>query len=232
MLPAEKEMLAEHLNARKEEGVRMNVNFLGEALLGEEEAERRLKSYLQALQMKETEVISVKISTIYSQIKPLARTHAVAVLSDRMELLYRASAKAKFERNDGSIVPKFVYLDMEEYRDIGITAEVFMKTLDRKGLENVSAGIALQAYIPDSYLVQQQITTWAEERVAAGGAPVTIRVVKGANMEMERMESSLHGLEQPPYQTKIENRCQLQTNATIRNDAKSFASGSHRHCLS
>ncbi|VAX40201.1 Proline dehydrogenase / Delta-1-pyrroline-5-carboxylate dehydrogenase, partial [hydrothermal vent metagenome] len=204
VLPAEKEMLAEHLNARRDEGVRMNVNFLGEALLGEEEAEQRLKSYLQALQMDETEVISVKISTIYSQITPLSRANAVAVLSDRMELLYRASAKAKFERNDGSIVPKFVYLDMEEYRDIGTTAEVFMKTLDRAGLENVSAGIALQAYIPDSYLVQQEITAWAKERVTRGGASVTIRVVKGANMEMERMESSIHGLEQPPYQKKIE----------------------------
>src|SRR5882757_10222944 len=46
VLPAEPEMLAGYLRARQSEGLRMNVNFLGEALLGEEEARRRLKGYL------------------------------------------------------------------------------------------------------------------------------------------------------------------------------------------
>ncbi len=64
ILPAERELLAKHLTRRTEEGVRMNVNILGEALLGEGEAERRLKRYLDALQRPEIEVISVKISTI------------------------------------------------------------------------------------------------------------------------------------------------------------------------
>ena len=129
----------------------MNVNYLGEALLGEEEAQERLQSYLQALQLPEIEVISVKISTIYSQISGLAWNETVAVLCDRLELLYRAAAKERFRRHDGTEVPKFVYLDMEEYRDLRITAEVFMRTLDRKGLEQVNAGIALQAYVPDSF---------------------------------------------------------------------------------
>ena len=66
ILPAERELLAEHLRARWEEGVRMNVNFLGEALLGEEDAQRRLQGYLAAVQQPEIEVISVKISTIWA----------------------------------------------------------------------------------------------------------------------------------------------------------------------
>src|SRR6187431_1341611 len=96
ILPAEREHLAEHLRARWEEGVRMNVNYLGEALLGEEDARRRLQGYLTALQQPEIEVISVKISTIYSQISPIAREHTIDVLCDRMELLFRAAAKSKF----------------------------------------------------------------------------------------------------------------------------------------
>ena len=200
VLPAEKEMLAEHLDARRDEGVRMNVNVLGEALLGEEEAQRRLKGYLQALQWPQIEVVSVKISTIYSQISTLAREHTIGVLCDRMELLYRAAAKSTFERADGTVVPKFVYLDMEEYRDMWLTAEVFMRTLDRPGMENVGAGIALQAYVPDSFLVQQRINKWARGRAT----PITIRVVKGANMEMERVEASLFGWPQAPYRSKID----------------------------
>jgi RHH-type proline utilization regulon transcriptional repressor/proline dehydrogenase/delta 1-pyrroline-5-carboxylate dehydrogenase len=182
----------------------MNVNYLGEALLGEKEAQRRLQGYLAALQQPEIEVISVKISTIYSQISPLARQHTLGVLCDRLELLFRAAAKARFERRDGTTVPKFVYLDMEEYRDKDLTAEAFMRTLDRPGLEHAQAGIALQAYIPDSYGTQQRINDWARKRVAASGSPVTIRLVKGANMEAERVEASLRGWPQAPYKTKRE----------------------------
>src|SRR5262245_15422940 len=123
ILPAERDLLAEHLQARRDEGLRMNVNFLGEALLGEADAQRRLQSYLAALQQREIDVISVKISTISSQISPLAREHTIEILCDRLELLFRAAAKARFTRSDGTVVPKFVYLDMEEYRDKEITAE-------------------------------------------------------------------------------------------------------------
>src|SRR5437867_63354 len=128
ILPAETEMLTRHLSERREEGVRMNVNYLGEAILGEQEARRRLEAYLQALQLAEIEVVSVKISTLDSQISALAREHTVAVLCDRLELLYRAAAHATFKRADGTTVPRFVYLDMEEYRDMSITAEALMRT--------------------------------------------------------------------------------------------------------
>jgi RHH-type proline utilization regulon transcriptional repressor/proline dehydrogenase/delta 1-pyrroline-5-carboxylate dehydrogenase len=204
ILPAEREHLRAHLNARRNEGVRMNVNYLGEAILGEEEAHRRLTRYLQALQYPEIEVMSVKISTIYSQINPIARLSTIRIISDRMELLYRAAAKSTFTRADGTEVPRFVYLDMEEYRDLSLTAEVFMQTLDRPGMENMTAGIVLQAYIPDSFPWQQQVTEWAKARVARGGAPITLRIVKGANMEMERVEASHHGWPQTPFKTKLE----------------------------
>ncbi len=204
ILPAERELLREHLVARRQEGVRMNVNLLGESLLGEEEAERRLQAYLMALQMPEIECVSIKISTLYSQISPLARRSTVKTVSDRLELLYRAAARNHFKKLDGTQVSKFVYLDMEEYRDMSLTSQVFMQTLDRPGMEQVRAGIALQAYIPDSFLIQQDITQWARHRIAQGGAPVTIRIVKGANMEMERVEASLRGWPQAPYKSKID----------------------------
>jgi RHH-type transcriptional regulator, proline utilization regulon repressor / proline dehydrogenase / delta 1-pyrroline-5-carboxylate dehydrogenase len=204
ILPAETDMLCHHLRARRTEGLRMNVNFLGEAILGEKESRRRLDNYLAALQLPEIECVSVKISTLYSQISTIARKATIRVLSDRLELLYRAAGKEAFRRADGTEVPKFVYLDMEEYRDMALTSQVFMQTLDRHGLEQTHAGIALQAYIPDSFLVQQEITEWAKQRVARGGAPITIRIVKGANMEMERVEASIRGWPQSPYKNKLE----------------------------
>jgi RHH-type proline utilization regulon transcriptional repressor/proline dehydrogenase/delta 1-pyrroline-5-carboxylate dehydrogenase len=204
ILPGEMELLTRHLGERRTEGVRMNVNFLGEAILSEPEAERRLQQYLQGLQWPEVEVVSIKISTLYSQISPLAREHTVAVLCDRLERLFRTADRARFTRPDGTVVPKFVYLDMEEYRDKELTAEAFMRTLDRDGLAHVRAGIALQSYIPDSYRTLRQLQDWARRRVAGGGGRITIRLVKGANMESERAESSARGWPQAPYRSKQE----------------------------
>src|SRR5512137_708984 len=167
ILPGEKEMLACHLAERTREGLRMNVNFLGEAILSEPEAERRLQQYLQGLQWPEIEVVSIKISTVYSQISPIAREHTVTVLCDRLERLFRTADRARFTRPDGTVVPKFVYLDMEEYRDKELTAAAFMRTLDRDGLRHVRAGIALQSYIPDSFRTLVEIQEWARRRVVA-----------------------------------------------------------------
>src|SRR6185369_1595043 len=114
ILPAEPGLLAEHLRARENAGVRMNLNLLGETVLGEEEAAHRLQKCLEALQLPEVEVISVKISTLYSQISALAREHTIRVLCDRLEPLFRTAANLRFSRRDGSEVPKFVYLDIEE----------------------------------------------------------------------------------------------------------------------
>ncbi len=203
ILPAEESVLNEHLAARRASGLRMNVNLLGEAMLGEGEAERRLDSYLAALQNPEIESISVKVSTIYSQLSSIAFENTIEVLCDRLELLYREASRMRYQRADGTEVAKFVYLDMEEYKDLEMTAVSFMRTLTRPGLEQARGGIALQAYIPDSFIWQQHINQWARQRVAAGGTPITVRIVKGANMEAERVEASARGWPQAPYKDKL-----------------------------
>lgn len=79
-----------------------------------------------------------------------------------------------------------------------------MTTLDRAGLESVEAGIVLQAYIPDSFEWQQRINEWARRRRERGGGSITLRIVKGANMEMERHEASVRGWPQAPWTRKVE----------------------------
>jgi RHH-type proline utilization regulon transcriptional repressor/proline dehydrogenase/delta 1-pyrroline-5-carboxylate dehydrogenase len=204
ILPGEKEKLARHLADRTREGVRMNVNFLGESILSEAESERRRQQYLTGLQWPEIEVVSIKISTVYSQISPLAREHTVTVLCDRLEKLFLAADRAAFKRTNGETVAKFVYLDMEEYRDKDLTAEAFIRTLDRPALRHIKAGIALQGYIPDSFRTLQEIQAWARRRVEDGGGRITVRLVKGANLENERAEASLRGWPLAPYKTKTE----------------------------
>ncbi len=207
ILPAEPELLQEHLRNRQSQGVQMNVNLLGEALLGEEETRRRMQDFCDALRMPDVRCLSVKITTLYSQVSPLARRHTIGVVSDRLETLYR-TANREVDAETG--LGKFVYLDMEEYRDLHLTAEAIVETLDRPGLDQTRAGIALQAYVPDSYQVMGQLIDWSRKRVAGGGTPLTIRLVKGANMEMERVEASIGGHRQAPF------LCKLHTDANYK----------------
>ncbi len=204
VIPGEKEVLYPHLNKRRDQGVRMNLNHLGEAVLGEGESMRRLLTYIKDMEDPEIEYISVKISTIFSQISSLAFENTVSVLVDRLSQLYRSAQKHRFVRKDGSSVPKFVNLDMEEYRDLEITLAAFMRTLDQAEFKDYAAGIVLQAYLPDSYAKQVELTQWAKKRVAEGGAPIKIRIVKGANMEMEQVESAIHNWPLAPYDAKVD----------------------------
>ncbi|MFQ5729690.1 MAG: proline dehydrogenase family protein, partial [Waddliaceae bacterium] len=204
ILPGERRPLARHMAHRRQEGVRINLNHLGEAILSEEEAEKRLQVYLDDLARPDVEYISVKISTICSQLNLLAWEDTLTILENRLKKLYHTAMQHTYVRPSGKCVPKFVNLDMEEYRDLHLTVEVLRRVLDDPEFYQYSAGIVLQSYLPDAHLIQQELTVWAMRRVANGGAPIKIRIVKGANLAMEKVDASLHGWPQAPYNTKAD----------------------------
>ena len=110
----------------------------------------------------------------------------------------------RFQHVDGSMTTKMVHLDMEAHEDLALTVAAFQRALDQPGLRSCHAGIALQAYLPESFSIQKKLTRWAKTRVAAGGAPIKIRIVKGANMEMERVTASLSGWPLAPFDNKVD----------------------------
>ena len=204
ILPGEEEDLRRYIEERRRAGVRLNLNQLGEAILGEKEAARRLEAYLTLLARDDVEYISVKVSSVYSQIDLVAFRATVAQVAERLRTLYRAAGRHRYRHPDGRITPKFINLDMEEYRDLDLTVTAFREVLDEPEFLSLSAGIVLQAYLPDSHRVQRALTEWALARRARGGAPIKLRIVKGANLAMERIESAVHGWPQAPYETKSE----------------------------
>lgn len=204
ILPGEEDPLRAYLKERRRQGTRLNLNYLGEAILGELEAKRRLNAYLDLLARPDVEYISVKISSIFSQINLVAFDDTVDQICERLRRLYRHAAAHEFVRADGESVPKFINLDMEEYRDLHLTIAAFKRVLDEPEFLSHRAGIVLQAYLPDSHFAQQDLTTWAQQRLQHGGAPIKVRIVKGANLAMEKVEASIHGWQQAPYYTKAD----------------------------
>jgi RHH-type transcriptional regulator, proline utilization regulon repressor / proline dehydrogenase / delta 1-pyrroline-5-carboxylate dehydrogenase len=202
VIKGEEKPFNEHLVKRKQEGTRVNINLIGEVVLGEQEAQERIEKYLKALKNPNIDYISIKISTIYSQINALNFENTVNILVEKLSKIYAQAKKYPYIAPDGTQSNKFINLDMEEYRDLAITVAVFKKTLEQKEFKDFYAGIVLQAYLPDSFNWQQDLTKWAKARVEAGGSPIKVRLVKGANMEMEETEASQKHWEMVTYTDK------------------------------
>jgi RHH-type proline utilization regulon transcriptional repressor/proline dehydrogenase/delta 1-pyrroline-5-carboxylate dehydrogenase len=192
--PAEPEPLRRVLRDLHDANFRANVNLLGEAVLGEQEARNRLAKVIALVRRPEIEYVSVKVSAIASQLHPWAFDANLDRIEERLEELWRAAS----DRRD----PVFVNLDMEEYRDLDLTVAAFTRVLEKDEFAGLDAGIVLQAYLPDSLGMLRHLLEWANERHAATGAVTKIRFVKGANLAMERLEGALHGHTPAPYPDK------------------------------
>ena len=154
-------------------------------MLGADQARRRLDDVIRLLGRPDVDYVSVKVSAVIAPHSPWARDETVEAVTENLAPLMRCS-RDKPGRG-------FVNLDMEEYRDLDLTVAVFMRLLDRPEFHDLEAGIVLQAYLPDALAAMMRLQQWAAARVAAGGASIKVRLVKGANLPMEQVESSLRG---------------------------------------
>ncbi|PKQ26786.1 MAG: 1-pyrroline-5-carboxylate dehydrogenase [Actinobacteria bacterium HGW-Actinobacteria-4] len=178
-------------------GVRLNINLLGEAVLGDAEAQRRLRGVRSLIARADVDYVSVKASAAVAPHSPWSFDHAVSEAVAALKPLYVEAANTP-----GG--PTFINLDMEEYRDLALTLEVFTTLLDDPDLRGFRAGIALQAYLPDALSAMIRLQEWAAQRVASGGAPIKVRIVKGANLPMERVDADLHDWPLATWNSKVE----------------------------
>ncbi|MGC3986486.1 MAG: bifunctional proline dehydrogenase/L-glutamate gamma-semialdehyde dehydrogenase [Pseudorhodoferax sp.] len=178
-------------------GNRLNLNLLGEAVLGEREADRRLRGTRDFLARDDVDYVSIKVSSIVSQLSMWSFDEAVASVVEKLTPLYELAADAEARG-----ARKFINLDMEEYRDLDLTIAAFTAILDRPRLKGLEAGIVLQAYLPDALGAMQRLQEWAAARRAAGGAPIKVRLVKGANLAMETVDAVVHGWPLATYASK------------------------------
>ncbi|MGA6128375.1 MULTISPECIES: proline dehydrogenase family protein [unclassified Microbacterium] len=194
IVDARPDKLGPALQTLRESGARLNLNLLGEAVLGEAEALRRLEGIHELVRRDDVDYVSVKVSAIASHLSMWAFDEIVDRVVERLRPLYLSAAE------DGT----FLNLDMEEYRDLDLTMAVFMRVLDDPRLKGLEAGIVLQAYLPDALPALRTLTAWARERVAAGGARIKIRLVKGANLAMEHVDAVMHDWPTAPYDSKLD----------------------------
>jgi len=194
ILPADDPAFSSYLARRKADGFRLNVNVLGEAILGDDEADERARRVTELISRPDVDYVSVKISAICANLDVLAWDDSLRRIDAQLTRLYRAARDAS---------PRtFVNLDMEEYRDLELSVEAFMRVLSRDEFLGLPAGIVLQAYIPDSHAALETLCAWANARRAKGGAATKIRIVKGANLANELVEAEVHDWPLATYPSK------------------------------
>ena len=194
ILPAESKKLSRQIKTRAKKGIRLNINVLGEAVLGEAEANERFERVMQMMHRPEVDYVSVKLSSVASQIISLDRKGTLERVSEKLRHIYRTSI----------ITNTFVNLDMEEFRDLRLTVDAFKLVLNEGEFKNLYAGLVLQAYLPESHEVFAELVEWSLERHKKSGGVIKIRLVKGANLAMEKAEAELHGWMAAPYKSKAD----------------------------
>ena len=183
VLDVSEDKLGPAIEKLREDGSRLNINLLGEAVLGEEEASRRLAATCELVERPDVDYVSLKVSSVIGPHAPFGHREAVDNAVGKLLPVFQL----------GAATGTFLNLDMEEYKDLDLTIDVFKRLLDRDDLLHYRAGIVLQAYLPDARDRLAELTEWAHARRARGGAPVKVRLVKGANLSMESVDALMHG---------------------------------------
>ncbi len=205
--------LAEALgSARKlrERGIGVSLALLGEACVSEAEAEQYQRSYARLLndlpaqlaewpakalldrhhgRMSPRLHLSLKLSSLYSQINPLDPQGSIKALAARLRPLLAAAREGN----------AFVCLDMEQYDLKGLTLACFKHLLmEPEWRDWPEVGLALQAYLKDTETDLKELIAWAKAR----GAPITVRLVRGAYWDHETVIARLRGWPMPVWETK------------------------------
>lgn len=178
----------------KRKGASLNLNLLGEAVLGKEEAARRVKATHELIVRPDVDYVSIKVSSTVAPHNHWAFDAAVEDIVVHLRPLFRAAKNASPQT--------FINLDMEAYQDLDLTLAVFKRLMGEEEFLDYRAGVVLQAYLPDALQALMDLQEFASDRLRRRGAPIKVRIVKGANLPMERVQAQIKGWEQTVWPTK------------------------------
>lgn len=185
-------------------GVGYTVDLLGEATLSDSEADAFLSRYLDLLNVLSGAApgpksgawrdvppvnVSIKLSALTAQFEPAAPRRSSERVRQRLRPLLTAA------REQGA----FINVDMEQYRFRDLVHQVFADVLMEPDFRDFAdVGIVVQAYLRDAEEDLRRLHSLAESR----GTPITVRLVKGAYWDEERIVAGQNQWPSPVYEDK------------------------------
>lgn len=188
-------------------GIAFTLDLLGEVAVSEQEALEYQRRYLELFQVlgpqiadwpaldlqRETHFprlsVSLKLSSLFSQMDPVDFEGSVAALKERLRPIFRKA------REHGA----FVNIDMEQFAFVELTLATFKSLLEEEEFQKApAAGIVIQTYLQSYRQQLQELIQWARER----SRPITIRLVKGAYWDYEQVVARWNGWPVPVFLQK------------------------------
>ncbi|HLF77202.1 MAG TPA: proline dehydrogenase family protein, partial [Dehalococcoidia bacterium] len=198
------ELAVGRLGELAEQGVAYTVDLLGEATLSEQEADVYARRYEELLRTLASSApgpsvgvwqrvppvnISIKLSALCSQFEPAAPGQVSEVVRSRLLPLLQLA------RSQGA----FVNVDMEQFRYKDLVHNVFADAIRLPELRDFAdIGVVVQAYLKGA----EDDIVFLEDLARERGAPITVRLVKGAYWEEERITADQNSWDVPVYEDK------------------------------
>src|SRR5881296_2315189 len=227
--------LMKTLRKRRAQKIGFTVDLLGEAVVSEREADEYAARCLELLEILARETqgwtdplgknsglfpvvnLSVKISALYSQINPADPADAIAHLAPKLRPILRRAKE----------LGAFINFDMEGYAHKNGTLELFRTLFTEPEFRDwPHAGIVIQAYLRDAENDLHDLIAWGRER----GTRFTVRLVKGAYWDYEKIKSTQNGWVIPVWLQKPESDANFERLSRILLENESIvtsAFGSH-----
>jgi RHH-type proline utilization regulon transcriptional repressor/proline dehydrogenase/delta 1-pyrroline-5-carboxylate dehydrogenase len=223
------------LRKRRGQNIGFTVDLLGEAVVSEREATEYAARCLDLLEYlaretqgwtdplgKNSELfpvvnLSVKISALYSQMNPADPADAIAHLAPKLRPILRQARE----------LGAFVNFDMESYAHKNSTLELFKMLFTETEFHHwPHVGVVIQAYLRDAGKDLLELIEWGRARATR----FTVRLVKGAYWDYEKIKSTQNGWSIPVYLQKPESDAnfELLTRILLENEEiVTSAFGSH-----
>ena len=201
------------------QGIGFTADLLGEATLSDEEAEAYLARYRDLIEALSAEAarwpadpvlgrnhlgpipvanVSLKLSALEGRLDPVNTAGCVARLKEKVLPLFLLAK----EKN------VFLNVDLENWQLHGITYDLFEEILSHRELETwPHVGIVVQAYLKSAPEDVRRLLALAEKR----GAPITVRLVKGAYWDYEVTMAKQWGLPCPVLTSKAATDAQYES---------------------
>lgn len=136
--------------------------------------------------------ISIKLTGIVAKFDPIDPAGTTIAVLDRLRPILRTA------RQHGA----FVNIDMEHYAVKDLTFDIFKRILtEPEFIDWPDCGIVVQTYLREADRDMQNLIAWVRRR----GAPITIRLVKGAYWDAETAGALRNGWPIPVYCHKWES---------------------------
>ena len=206
------EEAAPRLTALWQQGRAWSVDLLGEATISDREADRYRDRCMEALNLLAREAaswtslpllerdhlgpiprvqLSIKISALSPHLDPIDPEGSYDSVAARLRPILDLAMR----------LPASLIFDMEQADTKTLLVEIFTKLFAEPSYKDYPyAGLALQAYHRDTARDIEGLLAWVRRR----GAPIAIRLVKGAYWDSDTIRYRQRGWPVPLFEHKVE----------------------------